>query len=103
MDSAKVEDSTKVEDTVEECPVCLDPLKHHTCIRTHCCEKMFHLGCYVSASLETCPMCRAPQPSIIPVNFTVIKTDWPRITTSVCLSLIVSSCLCVSILLMDEN
>ena len=93
MDSVCTENSAR-----EECPLCLDPLKHHVCIRTHCCEKMFHLDCYVRGSLETCPMCRTPVPQILPVI--VLKNDWPRITKSVCISLVVASCLSISILLM---
>ncbi len=99
MDSVSTEDSTKADD--EECPLCLDPLKSHVCIRTHCCEKMFHLDCYVRASLETCPLCRAPQPQILPVAITVLKTDWPRVTTSIGISLIVAACVSISVLLME--
>ena len=93
----RVEDSTKADD--DECPLCLDPLKSHVCIRTHCCEKMFHLDCYVRASLETCPLCRAPQPQILPVAITVLKTDWPRVTMSIGISLIVAACVSISVLL----
>lgn len=99
MDSATgAEDSVTTEDA--ECPLCLDPLKSHICIRTHCCEKFFHLDCYMHASLETCPMCRAPQPRILPV--TVFKTDWPRITTSVCLTILVAACVSISVLLVGN-
>jgi hypothetical protein len=104
MDSANADDSGTGENSPcaedEECPLCLDPLKNHTCIRTHCCEKIFHLDCYVRGSLDTCPMCRAPQPAILPVI--LIKTDWPRITTSVCLSVIVAACISVSLLLVGN-
>jgi hypothetical protein len=58
---------------------------------------MFHLDCYVRASLETCPMCRAPVPQILPV--VLVKTDWPRVTKSIGISLVVSACMSVSILL----
>ena len=85
-----------MEDPENDCPVCFESMKKTTVIRVHCCEHMLHLSCYMKCG-QFCPMCRTEQPHILPVY--IIKTDWPRITKSVCLTILVTSCISISMLL----
>ena len=49
--------SRGVEDSVPECPVCLEPLIG-TVVQMGCCHNKVHIQCYLSK----CPLCRAPLP-----------------------------------------
>ena len=49
--------SRGVEDSVPECPVCLEPLTG-TVVQMGCCHNKVHIQCY----LPKCPLCRSPLP-----------------------------------------
>ena len=49
--------SRGVEDSVPECPVCLEPLIG-TVVQMGCCHNKVHIQCY----LPKCPLCRSPLP-----------------------------------------
>mgnify|MGYP003347479932 CR=1 FL=1 len=81
----------------DECPICFETMNKTTRVSLGCCSHKMHFDCYVK-TLPNCPFCRAVQnQKVIPVI--IFKTDWPRITKSICLSVVVSACVSISVLI----
>lgn len=80
------------------CPLCLESIEKRTTVRLNCCSgQVIHVECYVK-SLPRCPFCRADQPSgMIPVHVTI--TDWPRVTKSICVSVLASACVTIFVIM----
>lgn len=81
----------------EECPICFETMDKTTHVKLGCCSHKMHFDCYVK-TLPICPFCRAVQnQKVVPII--ILKTDWPRITKTICLSVIISACIAISVLI----
>lgn len=81
----------------DECPICFETMENKTVVKVGCCSHRMHFDCYVKI-LPNCPFCRAVQnQKVIPII--LFKTDWSRITKSICLTILVSTCISISILI----
>ena len=85
-----------MEDPENECPICFEKFDGVPKVQVHCCRKTMHLSCYTKCS-PMCPFCRSRIPVVGPVH--IIVTDWPRVTKSVFVSVMIGACLTTSMLL----
>lgn len=80
-----------------ECSLCLESLDKCSVVHLNCCSgQRIHTQCYAK-SLPRCPFCRKDQPEILPR--VVVITDWPRLRKFISVSLLVSACLTVIVII----